>query len=790
MDLSVRWLKDFVDIDYQPRDYFESLTMSGSKVEGFSKEGEEISGVIIGKINSLEKHPDSDHLWICQVDVGSEVLQIVTGAQNLKVGDIVPVATNGSTLPGGIKIKKGKLRGIESNGMLCSLGELGLTLGDFPYAIEDGIFVIEEECELGQDVKDALGFNDDIVEFEITSNRPDCLSVIGLAKETAATYNLPFKGHTPVVTENNESIDDYLKVELKATDLCYRYMARIIKNINVKPSPRWMRERLRASGVRPINNIVDITNYVMLEYGQPMHAFDYKHVAGGELCIRRADDGEKIMTLDGTERELNNTMLCIADRDKPAAVAGVMGGEYSGIFDDTTTVVFECANFNGASIRKTAKALGMRTDASGRYEKGLPAKLCKPALDRACELITMLGAGEVVGGCIDVKNFDETPKTVKFEPEWTNAFLGTDIPKETMVEYLERLGFTVENDIITAPYYRIDIAHKADIAEEIARMYGYNVITDTSIRGKANGIVTAEQKFERSIDTAMLARGYNQIITYSFMSPKEYDLICMPEVDVLRKSVTISNPLGEDTSIMRTTALPSMMETLALNYSMRNTEARLYEIAKEYIPQGDDVLPIEQKKLMMGAYGGNISFYKIKGAVETMLDLLNINDYEFTAKTDAYAFHPGRTAEISVGDKVIGIIGEIHPQVCENYGISERVYVADIDIQAMFESVAEEKTYHQLPKFPSVTRDLAILCDADMPVAKLKKAIVSGVGSLLESVKLFDVYQGDQIPDGKKSVAYTFVMRSETGTLSDKQSEKAVKKVVAELEKLGAEIRS
>ena len=790
MDLSIRWLKEFVDIDYQPKEYAERLTMTGSKVEGFTKEGEEISKVVIGKVNSIEKHPDADKLVVCQIDVGYDLLQIVTGAKNLTVGDIVPVATDGATLPNGVKIKKGKLRGVESNGMLCSIAELGVTLGDFPYAVEDGILVIQEECQLGQDAKEALGINDDIVEFEITSNRPDCLSVIGLARETANTFSLPMKEHAPVVTEDGGDINDYLKVSVEAPDLCTRYMARIVKDIDVKPSPRWMRERLRASGVRPINNIVDITNYVMLEYGQPMHAFDYKHVKDGTIVIRRANEGESIMTLDGTSRELNPKMLCIADSEKPIAVAGVMGGEYSGIFDDTNTIVFESACFNGASVRTTAKALGMRTDASSRYEKGLPAQLCEHALDRACELITMLGAGKVVSGYVDCRHFDEAPKTVGFEPEWTNRFLGTDIPEECMVEILTGLGFKVENGIITVPYFRIDIEHKADIAEEIARIYGYDIIPDSSINGKANGKFTLEQKFERKITETMIAKGYSQIMTYSFISPKEYDLVNMPADSDARRSVKISNPLGEETSIMRTTALPSMLEILALNYNRRNASVKMFEIAKEYIPLGDDELPIERKKLILGGYGDGVDFFKMKGAVEVLLDGLNIVGYEFNALTDACAYHPGRTAEITVDGKVIGVIGEIHPKVADNYDINAKVYTAELDLEVMLESVGAERTYKALPKFPAVTRDLAILCDRDLPVAAIKTIIVNNVGALLEKVELFDVYQGSQIPEDKKSVAYTFTMRSENSTLSDKQCDKIVRKIVADLENIGAQIRS
>ena len=790
MDLSIKWLKEYVDLTYQPKEFAERMTMTGSKVEGWSKEHEEITGVVIGKILSIDKHPDADKLLICQVDVGDKTLQIVTGAHNLTVGDIVPVATDGANLPGGVKIKRGKLRGVESNGMLCSIAELGLTKGDFPYAIEDGIFVIQEECALGQDAKEALGIDDDVVEFEITSNRPDCLSVLGLAREAANTFALPLKEHTPVVKESGGNVNDELKVTVDAPDLCYRYMARVVKNVKIAPSPRWMRERLRASGVRPINNIVDITNYVMLEYGQPMHAFDYRFVKDGSIHIRRAKAGESITTLDGTVRPLSEKMLCIADSEKPIAVAGVMGGEYSGILDDTTAIVFESACFNGASVRNTAKALGMRTDSSARFEKGLPAQLCQVALDRACELIELLGAGSVVSGQIDEKHFDEAPITVTLEPEWTNRFLGTDLSEKEMVTILTGLGFTVEGRTITVPYFRTDIHHKADIAEEIARIHGYDVIPDSAIKGRANGKLTAFQKFERTARDTMLAQGYSEIMTYSFISPKEYDMIAMPENDPLRTSVTIQNPLGEETSIMRTTALPSMMEALSLNFSRRNPAVRFYEIAKVYRPVAGEELPDERKILMLGAYGNDADFFALKGAVEELLARLNLPEATFEAKTDDPAYHPGRTATLSIGGKVVGILGEIHPKVREKYGIRGRVYAAQLDLQLLFDSQAPEKTYHPLPRFPSVTRDLAILCDRELPVAKLKDVIVSNVGKLLEKIELFDVYQGDQIPEGKKSVAYSFTMRSDNATLSDEQCDKIVRKIVEGLKEYDAQISS
>ena len=579
MNLSMRWLDEFVHVDTPIHDFCEALTMSGSKVEGYEVEGTEIENVVVGKVLAMERHPNSDHMWICQVDVGkSEPVQIVTGAQNVHVGDLVPAALHKSHLPGGVTITKGKLRGVESNGMLCSLKELGLTTHDFPYAIEDGIFILQEVCAVGEDIRTAIGLNDTVVEFEITSNRPDCLSIIGLARETAATYRLPLHLHTPVVQGAGGDVNSLLKVRVENTELCQRYMAAVVRNIKVASSPRWLRERLRACGVRPINNIVDITNYVMLEYGQPMHAFDLKYVKDGQIVVRNAAAGETITTLDGTVRELSPEMLVIADAEKPSAVAGVMGGEYSGIHNDTNTIVFESACFKGSSVRLTAKKLGMRTESSGRFEKGLDPMNCEGALLRALELVEQLGAGEVVSGVIDIDHADHALRRVPFDADWMNRFLGISLTREEMVESLRPLEIAVVGNECIVPSYRADLEQKADIAEEVARMYGYNKIPTTALRGSAEAIVTPEQDFERRINNAMIAMGYDEIVTYSFMSPKMYDKICLPADHPMRKSVVITNPLGEDTSIMRTTGLPSMLDTLARNYNNRNPEAWLYEI--------------------------------------------------------------------------------------------------------------------------------------------------------------------------------------------------------------------
>ncbi|MBR4049966.1 MAG: phenylalanine--tRNA ligase subunit beta [Clostridia bacterium] len=793
MNLSKRWLHDYVNLDVTDKDFAAALTLSGSKVEGYETEGEELSNIVVARVESLEKHPDSDHLWICQVNVGAqENLQIVTGAQNLKAGDYVPAALDNSVVAGGKKIKKGKLRGVESAGMLCSLGELGLTVHDFPNAIEDGIFVLGEDCDLtlGMDIREATGFNDVVTEFEITSNRPDCLSVIGLARETAVTYGMDFVEPTPVVEPGEGDVNDLLKVSIEAPELCYRYVGAVVKNVKIEPSPRWMRERLRASGVRPINNIVDITNFVMLEYGQPMHAFDLRYLEGNEVIVRNAKQGEKITTLDGIERELSEEMLVIADAKKPVAVAGVMGGEYSGIMDDTNTIVFESACFNGPSIRMTAKKLGMRTEASSRFDKQLDPKGCRTILDRALQLVQMLGAGEVVNGAVDCDCSDKTDFTLPFEPEWVNNFIGIDVSADEQKTILERLGCKVENGVITVPSFRGDLRHKADISEEIARFYGYDNIPDRQLAGVATAQYTPEQKFERLINNTMLACGLSELCTFSFISPKSYDKICLPADSLKRSCVVISNPLGEDTSVMRTTMLPSMLETLARNYNNRNAKAYLYELGKEYIWKGTDELPEEPQMLCMGMYGADCNFFTIKGIVEELLYKLGVEDYDVEAVTDNPSYHPGRTAVISKDGKVIGTLGEIHPQVLTNYGIGVKAYAAEISFDACFEMSNLKRTYKQLPKFPALTRDLAFVCKKSEPVLMLEKTIAQAVGKNLESIELFDVYEGSQIPEGMKSVAFNLKLRAADRTMTDEEADSAMKKAVKALEKIGISLRS
>ena len=792
MDLSIRWLKDYVDIgDISMRDFSEAMSMSGSKVEGWTTEFEDVKNVVVGKILSVEPHPDSDHLVICQLDVGQqEPVQIVTGASNVHVGDMVPAALHKSQLPNGVKITKGKLRGVMSNGMMCSIAELNLTKGDFPYAAEDGIFLLQEDCQVGQDIASAIGCNDTCVEFEITPNRPDCLSVLGLAREAAVTFGKELKMHTPEVKGCGGDIHDYLSVEVRNPQLCPRYTARVVKNVKIGPSPRWMRERLRASGVRPIDNIVDITNYVMLEYGQPMHAFDIEYVKDHKIIVRNAVSGETIQTLDGVDRTLSEDMLVIADSEKASAVAGVMGGEYSGINENTHTVVFESACFKGSSVRITAKKLGMRTESSGRFEKGLDAQNCLPAVMRACELVEMLGAGEVVDGVIDVDNTNYQPTRIHLDADWTNRFLGTDIPKEQMVKILTDLQFQMEGDEIIVPSFRSDVEHKADIAEEIARFYGYNNIPTTIAKGSPEGGYNEYQKFERIVNQNMLAQGMYEIMTYSFVSPKQYDKIRLPKDDPKRQSVVIRNPLGEDTSIMRTNAIPSMMDILSKNYNNRNGAVSLYEIGNEYIPVEGELLPDEVPNLVLGMYGDGKDFFTLKGVVENLLDTLAIREYDVDAKSDDPTFHPGRCAVLSKDGEEFGIIGEVHLLVCANYGINTRVYVGKLKLRKLFAMMDTQRSYVPMPKFPASTRDLALLCDDALPVMTMEKAIKAAAGKILEKIELFDVYKGSQIAEGKKSVAFNISMRASDRTLTDEEVNGAMSKILKALEELGAQIRS
>ena len=773
------------------------MTMSGSKVETYETEGEVVKNVIVGKLVSITPHENSDHLQVCQVDVGGDSpIQIVTGAQNIVEGALVPVAMIGAELPGGVRIKKGKLRGVESNGMLCSLGELGLTKHDFPYAIEDGIFLIEEDCTVGQDIHEAIGLNDTSVEFEITSNRPDCLSVVGLAREAAVTFGKPLNLKAPEFHGSADKLSDSLSVSVENAALCPRYIAGMVKNVKIGPSPRWMRERLRASGVRPINNLVDITNYVMLEYGQPMHAFDQRYVKDGKIVVRNAKDGETITTLDGQERQLSPEMLIIADAEKPIAVAGVMGGEYSGIMDDTNTVIFESAYFEPVQVRRTAKKLGMRTDASARYEKGLDPDGCPRTLKRAMELVELLGAGEPVAEFIEVDNRTAEPVQIPFDPDWINRFLGTEISREDMVKTLEALEIHVDGDVCISPSFRIDLERPADIAEEVARIYGYNNIPSTVIRGVAEAQLTPQQQFLRKAEQTMVGLGYYGTLTYSFTSPKCFDRIGLPADSKLRQTITITNPLGEDTSIMRTTTLPCMLDVLATNYKNRNAAVALYEIGKEYLPTGPDTLPEEPNRLTIGMYGGDADFFALKGAVDALLKELRLPKYTYVRPSEVEgvfeeccALHPGRSAVILCGETPVGYLGELHPTVQKTYGIGTRTYVAKLLVQEMAAMAETEVTYQPLPKFPAITRDLSLLCDDALPVGKMEEAIAQAAGKLLEEVTLFDVYKGDQIAAGKKSVSFSLRLRSHEGTLTDEQADAAMKRVLKALAAMDAVLR-
>lgn len=793
MNLSKRWLHDYVNLDVSDQQFADDMTLSGSKVESFETEGADIKNVIVGKVVSLVKHPDSDHLWICQIDVGAkDNIQIVTGAQNLKVNDVVPVAMDDSFVSGGHHIKKGKLRGVESNGMLCSLGELGLTIHDFPYAIEDGIFVLGDDCDktLGKDIHEAIGLDDVITEFEITSNRADCLSITGLAREAAATFDSKLVIPEPAVKKTHGDVNDFLSVEIKEPSLCYRYAGAVVENVRVKPSPRWMRERLRACGVRPINNIVDITNFVMLEYGQPMHAFDLRYLDGHKVIVRKALDGEKITTLDGVERALKPEMLVIADENKPVAVAGVMGGEYSGIMDDTTTIVFESAMFNGVSVRRTAKALGMRTEASARYEKELDATGCLRSLKRALQLVEELDAGDIVGGVVDCDHSDKTPVTLPFEPEWVNNFIGIDVSAEEQKKILEKIDFKVENGVITAPSFRNDIEHQADISEEIARFYGYDKIPDRALSGVADGRYTDRQKLEKLVTDVMLSEGLSEVCTYTFISPKQYDKLRLPADSPRRDSVKIMNPLGEDTSIMRTTAVPSMLDVLSRNYNTRNPKAAMFEIAVSFKPRGTEELPKEPKNIVMGLYGEEYDYFTLNGVIEELLSKTGITDYDIERVTDDPILHPGRAARITVGGKTLALLGEVHPETAKNFSIGTRCYIAEVSMDVLFENRGAEKVYTPLPKFPAVTRDLAFVCDKSVPVVSLEKEIQSAVGKTLENITLFDVYEGNQIESGKKSVAFSLKLRSKDKTLTDDDADSAMKKAIKAIEKLGATLRS
>ena len=794
MKLNRKWLhEEFVDLSHiSDKEFVETMTIAGQKVETYERLDAEIKNVVVGKVLEIVRHENSDHMWVCQIDVAEEEpVQIVTGAQNVKVGDLVPVAKHNSWLPGGVHITKGKLRGVKSNGMLCGLEELGLTKNDFPYAIEDGIFIIEEDCKVGDDINTVIGNDDTLVDFEITNNRPDCYSIIGLAREAAAAFNKPMRHHEPVVKGSDAgSIYEHLDVEVPAEQLCSRYTSRMVANVKIGPSPKWLRQRLRANGIRPINNIVDITNYVMLEYGQPMHAFDYRYVSSGKIIVREAIEGETLTTLDGNLRNLKAGMLVIADEDRPIGLAGIMGGENSEIMDDTTMVVFESANFNGTSIRQTALALGMRTDASGKFEKNIDPMMTLPAVQRACELVEMLGAGDVLDGTIDVLNYVPQPKTLELEPEKINKLLGTNISEEDMVSYLKRLEIEVEGRTIHVPSFRPDLNLMADIAEEVARLYGYNEIPTTAFKTATQGGYSEEMIIESKLGQQCRAMGYSEIITYSFVSPAIFDNIRIPAEAPIRNALRIQNPLGEDTSIMRPIAIPSMLEILGRNNAYHNKSAKLYEVAKVYLPQEGNALPAEPKMLLLGAYGPKESFFTMKGELEALFSALRVKKAVYTAVSDNPTFHPGRCAKITVDGVELGYMGQIHPLAAKNYDLDCEVYCAELSFTKLLDLRLPEATYVPLPKYPGVTRDLAIICDEALTVAEAENAITAAGGKLLRSVKLFDIYRGTGVPEGKKSMAFSMELRADDRTLTDADSEQVISKVLAALSaELGAVLR-
>ena len=787
MKLPLSWLKDYMNTDgIDNATYTHMLTMSGSMVEGIENPAEEIKNVVVGKILKIEKHPDADKLVVCQVDIGeSEPVQIVTGAKNVFEGAFVPVAKHKSSLPGGVKITKGKLRGVLSCGMMCSVNELGMS--DEP---ADGILILPDDVTPGADITEVLGLDESVAEFEITSNRPDCMSIIGLSRESAATFNRGFKIPEVKATGNNEDVNDYASAEIAAPELCLRFIGRVIKNVKIAPSPEWMQKRLKACGIRAINNVVDITNYIMLEYGQPMHAYDLDHVEGHKIIVRRAEEGELLETLDDQPRMLQNSMIAIGDEKRAIGVAGVMGGANSEVCDTTVTVMFESACFNAVAVRRGAKALGMRTDASALFEKGLDPENCLPAIQRACELMEQLGAGEVVGGMIDIYPVKKEQTVLPFEPDKMNRFLGLEVSAAEMKEILARLEFEVKDDKVYVPTFRGDIESMADIAEEVARIYGYDKIPTTMMKGCVTvGGKSKKQHLEDVIRDSLTAVGLYEVTTYSFIDPKENDMILMPQEDDRRNMVRISNPLGEENSVMRTDMLSSVLKVLKTNFSRRNAEAGIFEIGSVYIPKAEQVLPDENQIIAVGMYGG-CDFYDIKGKVENMLADLNINDYEFITCKDNPSFHPGRCAHIYACGKFLGIIGQVHPKVAANFKIGVETYCALLDFNVLLSGYTTDRQYKALPKFPATSRDIAVILDKNINVGEVIKIIESNRNGILESYSLFDVYEGEQVGDGKKSVAYSLLFRAEDRTLTDKEVNEVMDKILSGLkEKLNAELR-
>jgi len=786
MNVPMSWLKQYVDIDVDIKTFEDKMTMSGSKVEAVEESGKEITRVVAGKIIEVSGHPNADKLRIMQVEIGGErPLQIVTAAANVQLGDIVPVALDGATLDKGLKIKSGKLRGEVSEGMFCSVEELGFAEKDIEDAPHNGVYVFNTPITIGSDVKPYFGLGEFVVEYEITSNRSDCFSILGIAREAAATFGKPFKFPEIKVHEVMGDAVSMATVEIKNEKLCPRYSARIIQNVKVGSSPKWLKDRLLSAGLRPINNIVDITNYMLLEFGQPMHAFDYDKIAGHSIIVRNANDGEKITTLFGDELILDASMVVIADKEKAVAVAGVMGGDATKVTAETTTIFFECANFNGYSIRQTSKKLGLRSDSSTKYTKGLDPNNITLALERAAQLIEEVGAGEVIKGVIDVYPTVRKPLTISYDREWINKFLGTALSEEEMIGYFSTLEFIVNRDkqTVTIPTFRPDITMMADLAEEVARLYGYDLIVPTLERGKPTiGRKSFEQLVCDDIRNFMSMYGIHGALTYTFESPKVFDKLNLNENNALRNTLKITNPLGEDFSIMRTTTLNGLLTSLATNYNRRVEDAALYEIGKIYMKQEDEELPQEIKKLTIGMYGKKADFFTLKGVIESLVQRLHITKAEFIRNSEIECMHPGRCASLIINGKYVGFLGEIHPQVAKNYALEAKTYMAELDLGALLENINQDIIFKPLPKYPSTARDIAMLVKEELLVGTIEKTISERGGKLLEKIELFDVYQGKQIEAGYKSVAYKLTFRAEDRTLTDEEVQKVMKKILSALE--------
>lgn len=805
MNTSLNWIKSLVPgLNASPQEYADAMTLSGTKVEGYEAFDKDLARIVVGQIKEITKHPDADKLVVCQVDIGEpELIQIVTGAPNVKPGQKVPVVLDGgrvagghdgSKTAGGIKIKKGKLRGVVSNGMMCSIEELGSSRDLFPDAPEEGIYIFKDSATVGADAVKALGLDDVSVEYEVTSNRVDCFSVIGIAREAAATFRLPFQPPVIKPTGNDEDVNDYIKVRVEDTKLCPRYTARVVKHIKIAPSPEWMQQRLRAHGIRPINNIVDITNYVMEEYGQPMHAYDLDTIAGKQIIVRRAEKGEVFVTLDGQQRLLDDTVLMICDANKPVGIAGIMGGENSMITDSVTTMLFEAACFDGTNIRKSAKKIGMRTEASGKFEKGLDPNNAIDAMNRACQLIEELGAGEVVGGTVDIYSSIKEGKRIPFEPDKYNRLLGTELSPEDMLAYFEKIELTYdkESNEIQVPSWRQDLECSADLAEEVARFYGYDKIKTTLPSGEAT---TGKLSYKLRIES--LARdvaeycGFSQGMVYSFESPKVFDKLLIPQDSSLRKAITIANPLGEDFSIMRTTSLNGMLSSLSLNFNRRNKDVRLYELGNIYLPKELPLteLPDERMQFTLGMYGDG-DFYTMKGVIEEFLQQAGMHKKpEYDPNAEKPFLHPGRQALVHYDGSSIGYFGEVHPAVAANYSIKERVYVAVIDIPVIVKLSSFDRKYRGIAKFPAVTRDLSMVVPKQVLAGDIEKSIEANGGKYLESYTLFDIYEGNQIKIGYKSIAYSITFRASDRTLDEEAVKEPLEKIIHALEEKGIELR-